>query len=209
GSVGQGDWYTRWARRAGYEIVDISGCSVLGMVYKARHVQLNRIVTLKTISARAQNEPAKMARFRAEAETAARLQHPNLVNIYDSGEQCGQPYFSLEFVDGGTLAERCVGTVAPARQAAELVNTLARATHHAHQQGIIHSDLRPFNVLLTKDGVPKITGFGLAKLLEKNRPELRATGAPLGLSNYMAPEQAEGRIRDIGPATDVHALGAM
>jgi serine/threonine protein kinase len=207
--VGEGDWYRRWAQRAGYEILDIAGCSVLGMVYKARHLRLNRIVLLKTISARAQNEPAKMARFRAEAEAAARLQHPNIVQIYDYGEQSGQPYFSVEFVDGGTLAEKCLGTALPARQTADLIATLARAAHYAHEQGIVHSELRPFNVLLSNDGIPKITGFGLARLLEKNRPELETTGAPLGLSNYMAPEQAEGRIRDVGPATDVHALGAM
>jgi serine/threonine protein kinase len=199
----------RWARRAGYDLLELTGCSVTGMVYKARHVRLNRLVALKTISARAQAEPAQRERFRTEAEVASRLQHPHIVQIYDFGEQNGQAYFSLEFVEGGTLADRCGGAPVPAREAAALVETLARAAHFAHEHRIIHADLRPFNVLLTAAGVPKITGFGLARLLEENQPESPGRGTRRGLSNYMAPEQVDGRLGRIGPATDVHALGAM
>jgi serine/threonine protein kinase len=197
-----------WARRAGYEILDLTSASVLGMMFKARHIGLNQLRLLKTISARAQTEPAMLARFRAEAEAAAQLQHPNIVQIYDFGEQSGQAYFSLEYLDGGTLADRCRGTPVPPRQAAQLVETLARAAHFAHEKGIVHTDLRPFNVHLTAAGVPKITGFGLARLLEK-QPGAGDKRVPRGLSNYMAPEQAGPRTEDISPATDVHALGAM
>jgi serine/threonine protein kinase len=207
-----GEWerQRRWAARAGYEILELAGCTVLGMVYKARQLSLNRLVTLKTISARAQTEPDRLARFRAEAEVAAHLQHPHIVQIIDLGQQDGQPYIALEFVDGGTLADRSTGRPLSPRQAARLTETLARASHHAHQKGIIHTDLRPFNVLLTADGLPKITGFGLARLLEKGQQESRARGARRVFSNYMAPEQAAGASRRaLGPATDVHALGAM
>src|SRR5262249_53887091 len=121
-----------------------------------------------------------------------------------------QPYIALEFVDGGTLADRYTGQPLPPREAAQLTETLARATHHAHQRGIVHTDLRPFNVLLTADGSPKITGFGLARLLAKEGQESSARGARRVFSNYMAPEQAAGGSgHAIGPATDVHALGAM
>jgi serine/threonine protein kinase len=207
-----GEWerQTRWAARAGYEILELAGCSVLGLVYKARQLSLNRLVTLKTISARAQTEPDRLARFRAEAEAVAHLQHPNIVQIYDLGEQDGQPYIALEFVDGGSLADRPTGGPLSPRQAAQLTETLARATHHAHQRGIVHTDLRPFNVLLTADGLPKITGFGLARLLEKGGQESGARSVRRVFSNYIAPEQAAGASRHaIGPAADVHALGAM
>jgi serine/threonine protein kinase len=200
----------RWGLRAGYELLEPIGCTALGIVYKARHLRLkDRIVTLKTISAQARDEPAKMARFRAEAELVARLQHPNIVHVYDFGECQGQSYFSLESLDGGDLAETCAGTLLPASQTAQLVETLARATHYAHQQGIIHTDLRPFNVRFTTTGVPKIAGFGLARLLAKRETESPLQGARRGLSNYMAPEQVEGNAEAIGPGSDVHALGAM
>jgi serine/threonine protein kinase len=200
----------RWGLRAGYDLLEPIGCTALGMVYKARRLQLkDRIVTLKTISAQARDEPAKMARFRAEAELVACLQHPNIVHVYDFGECQGQSYFSLESLDGGDLAERCVDTPLPAPQTAQLVETLARATHYAHQQGIIHTDLRPFNVRFTTTGVPKIAGFGLARLLAKRETESPFQGVRRNLSNYMAPEQVEGNAEAIGPASDVHALGAM
>jgi serine/threonine protein kinase len=200
-------WYPSWPKRAGYEILDIAGCSVLGMIYKARQVRLNRTVLFKTISAPARSEEAKLTRFRTEAEIAARLHHPNIIQIFDYDEYQGQPYMSMEFVEGETLAEKCRGDPMPAREAAKLVAVLARAAHHAHENGIVHSDLRPFNVLITREGVPKITGLGLARLLEQGNAQCQ--GAPLWLSNYMAPEQADGRLHALGPATDVHALGAM
>jgi serine/threonine protein kinase len=199
----------RWARRAGYGLLELLGAGVLGMVYKARQLRLNRIVTLKTISSRAQNDAVKMTRFRAEAEVAAQLQHPGIRQIYDFHEQDGQPYFSMEFMPGGTLAEKCAGLPLPASQVVEYVEALARAMHYAHQRGMIHGTLRPSKVLLTEAGAPKISGFGLAQLLRKEPLVMGLKGAPLGLSNYMAPEQADGRITEITAATDVYALGAI
>jgi serine/threonine-protein kinase len=148
------------------------------------------------------------ARFRTEAEAFARLQHPHIVQIYEVGEQDGRPYFSLEFIEGGSLDQKLQGVPQPAHEAARLLETLARTIHAAHQRGIVHRDLKPANVLLAADGTPKITDFGLAKQLDS---EARRThsGAILGTPSYMAPEQAEGRSREISPATDVYALGAI
>jgi serine/threonine protein kinase len=222
------DWEreVRWARPAGYEVLEVIGCTSLGMVYKARQRSLNRLVTLATISSRARTEPDQLARFRAEAEIAAHLAHPNIVQIYDLGEHNGQPYLSLEHLDGGTLSECCASHPLSAAQAAQLIELLAHATHHAHQRGIVHTDLRPFNVQLKAPhpsaaeqpadddlthwfGIPKITGFGLARLLEKPQQTARGWAWRRAFSNYMAPEQVAGANEAIGPATDIHALGAM
>jgi serine/threonine protein kinase len=136
------------------------------------------------------------------------LQHPHIVQIYEVGEHQGRPYFSLEFVDGGSLAQKQAGTLLPARQAAQLVETLAGAVHAAHERGIIHRDLKPANVLLTADGIPKVTDFGLAKRVDAG-PGLTESGVILGTPSYMAPEQASGKSKQIGPACDVYALGAI
>jgi WD40 repeat protein len=186
----------------------------MSVVYKARQVGLQRLVALKMIPAGADADPEKLARFRSEAEAVARLEHPNIVQIHEVGELGAAgvnpptPYFSLELVDGGSLAEKFAGRPVPARQAAQLVEPLARAVHYAHQHGVIHRDLKPGNVLLTADGVPKITDFGLAKQLDADLGQTRS-GALLGTPPYMAPEQAEGKTRQIGPTTDVYALGAI
>jgi serine/threonine protein kinase len=222
----------RWARRVGLDVLELDGCTMLGLVYKARQVRLNRLVALKTISARARTQPEKLERFRHEARVAASLHHPNIVQLYADGEYQGHLYLLLEYIGGGTLADYCDGRPLPPRDAARLIETLARAVHHAHQKGIVHTDLRPFNVLLQPadrgpraadtrpeeagegasalpSAVPKITGFGLARLLEEGDEESAARGARRTVSSYMAPEQAEGRAADVGPAADVHALGAM
>jgi serine/threonine protein kinase len=198
----------RWGRRAGYELLELSGCSALGLVYQARQLSLDRPVILKTVSPRAQTDPDKMARFRYEAAAAAKLTHPNIVQVYDCGEHAGQSYLALEFVDGGTLADLAGELPLAPRRAAELVEALARAAHCAHQKGIVHSDLRPFNVQLTADGVPKVRGFGMAQLLEEEWRGTAAGARSKAFSNYMAPEQAAGATR-VGPAADIHALGAM
>src|SRR5262249_8427261 len=138
----------------------------------------------------------------------ARLQHPHIVQIHDIGEHEGQPYFSLEYVGGGSLAQRLNGTPQPARSAAELMATLAPAIHHAPEGGIVHRDLKPANILLTADGTPKWTDFGIAKRLESG-PAQTQSGAILGTPSYMAPEQAGGGTRQVGPAADVYALGAI
>ena len=191
----------------GYEILGEIGSGGMGVVYKARQIALKRMVALKMIKAKDGASEGELSRFRSEAEAVARLQHPNIVQIYDVGEQDGRPYLVLEFVDGGNLADH-LRSGPPPLDAAALVETLARAVHAAHQQQIIHRDIKPLNVLLTSSGVPKVTDFGLAKDLAADQVQTQ-TGAIFGTPAYMAPEQAEGRIRAIGPATDTYALGVI
>jgi eukaryotic-like serine/threonine-protein kinase len=195
-------------RIPGYEILGTLGRGGMGIVYKARQTGLNRLVALKMIIGGNQAGMNKLARFRIEAEAVAQLRHPNIVQIYDVGEVDDMPYVSLELLEGGDLDDRLAGTPQPGVPAAELVATLARAIHAAHQARIVHRDLKPANVLLTADGVPKITDFGLAKRLESDDNQTR-TGDIMGTPSYMAPEQAMGRTKDIGPAADVYALGAI
>jgi len=135
---------------AGHEVLEELGRGGMGVVYKARQVGLNRVVALKMILAGQHASQAQLARFRAEAEAVARLQHPNIVQIYDVGDQDGRPYFSLEFVDGGSLAQALSGDPQPPRLAASLIQTLALAMHAAHQRGIVHRDLKPANILLQR-----------------------------------------------------------
>jgi serine/threonine-protein kinase len=138
----------------------------------------------------------------------AKLNHPNIVRIHEFGQHEGKPFFSLDFIDGGTLSQRLGQGTLPIREAATLVEKLARAMQHAHEKGIIHRDLKPANILLTTEGEPKITDFGLAKQT-KTDDGLSRTGAQMGTPAYMAPEQAAGRVNETGPATDVWALGVI
>jgi len=193
---------------AGYEIQEVLGHGGMGVVYKARQLGLNRMVALKMVLAGASASPQDLARFRAEAEAVAQLQHPNIVQIHDIGEQGGCPFLALEYVGGGSLAAHLDGTPVAPRQAAELVLALARAVQHAHEVGIVHRDLKPANVLLQPDGTPKIADFGLAKRSESDHARTE-TGTILGSPSYMAPEQAAGRTNEIGPATDLYALGVI
>lgn len=211
----------------GYEILCELGRGGMGVVYKARQIGLNRLVALKMVLSGVYASQQERARFRTEAEAVARLQHPNIVQIYEIGEHEGQPFFSLEFCEGGSLAEQLDGTPVPARQAANLVETLAGAVHAAHQYGIVHRDLKPANILLSlsrepranaataltrssrlNDAIPKITDFGLAKMLEQPAGQTKP-GAVMGTPSYMAPEQAEGKNKEVGPAADTYALGAI
>jgi tetratricopeptide (TPR) repeat protein/WD40 repeat protein len=191
-----------------YEILGELGRGGMGVVYRARQQGLNRLVALKMILAGEHAGSQHLARFRAEAEAVARLQHPNVVQVHEVGEQDGRPFFSMEFVEGGSLAGKLAGTPQPARPAAELVEVLARAIQAAHQRGIVHRDLKPANILLAADGTPKISDFGLAKKLDEAAGQT-ASGAILGTPSYMAPEQASGGKRPVGPAADVYALGAI
>jgi eukaryotic-like serine/threonine-protein kinase len=192
----------------GYEVLSELGRGGMGVVYKARQLGLNRPVALKMILAAEHASEEEKARFRMEAEAVARCQHPNIVQIHEVGEQHGRPYFSLELVEGGSLDKHMAGGRFTARRAAHLVETLARAVHAAHRKGIVHRDLKPGNILLSADGVPKIADFGLAKCLEGDAGLTRSR-AVMGTPSYMAPEQAAGKARTVGPAADVYALGAI
>jgi hypothetical protein len=192
----------------GYEIECVLGRGGMGVVYKARHLALKRTVALKMILAGGHAGPGELARFRSEAEAVARLQHPNIVQVFEVGEADGYPYCALEFVAGGNLASKLAGKPLPAREAARLVETLARAVQLAHSRNVVHRDLKPSNVLLTPEGQPKITDFGLARRLDSESGDTQA-GAILGTPPYMAPEQASGRTHEAGPAADIYALGAI
>jgi WD40 repeat protein/tetratricopeptide (TPR) repeat protein len=194
----------------GYEILGELGRGGMGVVYKARQLSLKRLVALKMILAGGHAGEPEVARFRAEAEAVARLQHPNIVQIHEVGEAEGRPYFSLEYVEGGNLDDKLKGTPWPPRKAAELVQTLARAVQAAHQAGIVHRELKPANVLLSSDGTPKITDFGLVKFADDTLPHhLTGQRQVLGTPSYMAPEQAAGKNAEVGPPADIYALGAI
>ncbi len=192
---------------SGYEILDELGRGGMGVVYRARHRGLKREVALKMILAGGHASREQLERFRAEAEAVAQLQHLNIVQIYDVGDQDGLPFFSLEYIDGGSLENTAEGKPLVATHAAELVEQLARAMHFAHERGIVHRDLKPGNVLLTQDGIPKITDFGLVKRVEDDSGQTR-TGTIMGTPSFMAPEQGRGQ-KDIGPAADTYAPGAI
>jgi WD40 repeat protein/tRNA A-37 threonylcarbamoyl transferase component Bud32 len=192
----------------GYEILGELGRGGMGVVYKARQRGLNRIVALKMILAASHASAKELTRFRHEGEVVAQLHHPNIVQIFEVGETEGRPFFSLEFVPGGSMSAKLDGTPWPVRQAAQLLAKLARAIHAAHQLGIVHRDLKPANVLIDNDGTPKITDFGLAKKIDDSAGPTQS-GAILGTPSYMAPEQAAGKTHQVGPVADVYALGSM
>ncbi len=206
-----------WPRVRGYEVLSLIGCGGMGIVFKARHQHLNRIVALKTLRGSALADPEFHDRFRAEAAAVARLQHPNVIQVFEIGDLEPQPglfapgpFIALEFVDGGHLGQK-TGKPQPHRVAAELVVKLAGAVQAAHKLGVVHRDLKPANVLLTPDGVPKIADFGLAKQLDATldgtgRFETQA-GTIVGTPEYMSPEQAAGAKTT--PAIDIYALGVI
>jgi serine/threonine-protein kinase len=191
----------------GYEVLRELGRGGMGVVYAARHARLDRHVALKMILLGPHASEEQRRRFRAEAEAVARIQNPNIVQIYEVGEADGLAFCALELIDGGNLAQRLGGVPQPPREAAELVAMLAGAVQAAHASGIVHRDLKPTNVLLTRTGVAKVADFGLAKRLDTDAT-LTATGAVLGTPSYMAPEQSAGS-KTVGPAADVWALGAI
>jgi len=181
----------------------------MGVVYLARHLALDRVVALKLTRGGADASDESLERFRVEAQAVAQLQHPNIIQIFEVNEHDGSPYCALEFVAGGNLAHKIHGKSQPPAEAAALLETLARAIHHAHQKRIVHRDLKPANILMDVDGAPKITDFGLAKRIEDFDAGLTRTGAVMGTPAYMAPEQAAGDLQQIGPHTDVYALGVI
>lgn len=192
----------------GYEILGELGRGGMGVVYKARQRQLNRVVALKMVLSGGHASQGELVRFLAEAEAVAQLHHPNIVQIHEIGQHNGLPFFTLEFMEGGSLTDRIKEHPLPALEAARIVEAMARAMQYAHERGIIHRDLKPDNVLLTADGTPKITDFGLAKKIEGGSG-MTQTGAIMGTPSYMAPEQADGRTKNVGPSADIYSLGAV
>ncbi|HKB04852.1 MAG TPA: serine/threonine-protein kinase, partial [Gemmataceae bacterium] len=221
----------------GYEVLEVLGEGGMGVVYKALQVSLNRVVALKMILPGARARPVDLDRFRAEARAIAALRHPNIVQVYETGEFRGLPFFSLEFCEGGPLSAILKGEPQPPRAAAEAAEVLARAVQYAHEHGIVHRDLKPGNILLTSTfQVPsskstarntavtdrirgklelstwnqelKVTDFGLAKRVDDDSG-MTQHGSVMGTPAYMSPEQAFGDTRDVTVAADVHALGAV
>ncbi|MEY2496767.1 MAG: eukaryotic-like serine/threonine-protein kinase [Verrucomicrobiota bacterium] len=190
----------------GYEIEGELGRGGMGVVYRAWQRNLNRVVALKMLSG--YYGPAELKRFFAEAETTAGLHHTNMVHIYDVGEHEGAPFFAMEFVEGGSLADRLRAEMMPPRETARLLISVARALEFAHQNHVVHRDMKPANILLDRQGVPKVTDFGIAKRLTAESA-LTLSGAIIGTPVYMAPEQARGTSRDVGAAADIYSLGAI
>ena len=217
----------KWPSPPGYEIIAPLGRGGMGVVYRARQLRLRRLVALKRLPT---GNDRELDRARSEAEVLARLQHPNIVQIYEVVEHEGRAYLALELVEGGALSARMTGKPQSPRESARLIETLARAVQYAHANGIVHRDLKPANILLQiADGgprpeegarpnqsairnlqtaVPKITDFGLAKRLAVDSGETR-DGDVIGTPSYMSPEQAAGKTAQLGPASDVYSLGVV
>ncbi len=212
---------------SGYEILKELGRGAMGVVYKARQIKADRLVALKMVLAGHQAGVRVLARFEIEAQAIARLHHPNIVQLFEAGDQDGCPFFSLEYVEGGTLEQRLAGKPGGPREVAWVVQQLAEAMDYAHRWGVIHRDLKPANILMAfksevaageppaaederalTDFIPKVTDFGLAKRLESDSRQTK-DGSIMGTPSYMAPEQAEGNVDEVGPAADIYALGAI
>ena len=192
----------------GYVVEGILGRGGMGIVYQARQTKADRLVALKMILSSKHASARDLVRFQIEAESVARLQHPHIVQIHEIGDYEGNPFFSLEYCDGGNLGSRLKKQLPSPSEAARLLETLAQAMHYAHLRGVVHRDLKPVNILLDSAGQPKIADFGLAKRTDSDS-DFSQSGAILGTPSYMAPEQAAGKVRDTGPAADVYALGAI
>ena len=192
----------------GYRILAELGRGGMGVVYRAEDQRLKRTVALKVVLSGAHSGAEERLRFQTEVEAAARLQHPNIVAVYEVGEDDGKPFMAMEFWPGGSLQDLVEDQPQEPREAAAMVIAIADALHHAHLAGIVHRDIKPANILMTKDRVPKIADFGLAKKLDSEDSSTR-TGAIMGSIGYMPPEQASGKTREATPANDIYSLGAL
>ena len=196
-----------------YEILEELGSGGMGVVYKARHARLRKLVALKMIRAGELATEFEVRMFEAEARAAAKLDHPGIVAVHEVGVHAGQHFYSMDYVAGGSLSKLHREEPVAARRAAELVRQMAEAIHYAHGKGIVHRDLKPANVLLTTTGVPRITDFGLAKRMWADEDSVSVriteTGQILGTAGYMSPEQAEGKTRLVGELADIYSLGAV
>jgi len=214
-----GDLASLPAEFGDYELLERIGEGGMGVVFRARQKSLGRQVALKMIQRATLASPADVARFRAEAAAAAHLAHPQIVPVYDVGQHEGQPYFSMKYVAGTTLARKLAEGPLPPRETAELLLPICRAVAFAHDHGIIHRDLKPSNILIEATGQPLVGDFGLAKRINidpsgagaeaQHAESLTRTGAILGTPSYMSPEQAAGSRGNVGPASDVYSLGAI
>ncbi len=198
-------------RIPGYESEATIGYGGMGVVYRARHLTLNRHVAIKMLLAGGYAGPQELSRFKLEAESVAALCHPNIVQVFDAGECEGHPYFTMELVEGGSLAQTLAGVPQPAKVSAERVATLARAVQFAHAAGIVHRDLKPSNILVAADGTLKIADFGLARRAadDDSRAPLTIPGLRMGTPSFMSPEQAMGTGNAYNPSVDIYALGAI
>jgi serine/threonine protein kinase len=206
GSLPEDDNESNWPLLSRYEVIEEVGRGGMGIVYKARDISLNRLVALKMLGPQA--NARGRSRLRHEADAISRLHHPFIVRLFDLVDHDNQFCMVMEFVGGGSLAKMARAQALPRVEAAEYVRKLAEAMQYAHEHNIIHRDLKPSNVLLTDDGTPKISDFGLAKRLDDDT-SLTQSGTVLGTPDYMAPEQAEGKIRDLRPSADIYALGCI
>jgi serine/threonine-protein kinase len=192
----------------GYELQEIIGVGGMGVVYKAKHVKLDRVVAVKILRGADHVSARELAALARVAQSIAAIKHAHIVQVHDFGELEGLPYVTMEYVEAGSLARRLEGKPLPAREAAELVAILAEAVHATHMIGIVHRDLKPANVLIGADGAPKIADFGLARHFV-GEASLPLTRLQVGTPSYMAPEQASGREDALNPSVDIYSLGAL
>ena len=198
-----------------YELLEEIARGGMGVVYKARQISLNRLVAVKVLLSGPLATSTALQRFRAEAEAVANLQHPNIVAIHEVGEHAGQPFFSMDYVEGACLSELVREQPLPAPRAAGYVKMIAEAIQYAHERGVLHRDLKPSNVLIDHAGQPRIIDFGLAKRLGSDpqlstiHDQLTLSGQVLGSPNFIPPEQAAGKRGAIGRHSDIYALGAI
>ena len=201
-------------RFGNFELLEKIGEGGMGVVYRARQVNLNRMVAVKLLPPGPLRHEDAVGRFRAEESAVAALRHPHIVAIHEVGEHEGRPYFSMDLIEGQTLAELARDAPLPARRAAGYMKTVAEAIQYAHDHNIVHRDLKPSNIIVDELDEPHITDFGLAKRLDNSQPStlnphLTLTGQVLGSPSFISPEQAGGRSRDVGPASDIYSLGAL